>query len=103
MRRKLAEQERLIADEMSRLTEELQHADNPSPVVKPVEPPVWRKEEDGLSHPGMDPAPRNKPHLARQRQRDMMLFFIAIIVLLVILIIVLWVAYVRNSAPINGT
>ena len=44
-RRKLEEQERLLAERMSRLTQELR--DGPSPEKeKTVEPPVWRMEEE---------------------------------------------------------
>ena len=102
-RRKLAEQERLLSEQMSRLTEELQHSGEPPPAeAKPVEPPVWRREEDGLFHRRVDPAPKNKAPLARQRQRDRMLVFIAIGVLLIVVMIVLWIAHVHNGAPNNG-
>ena len=104
MRRKLAEQERRVAEEMSRLAEELHQAGEPPPVeVKPVELPVWRMEEDGLSpHRIAEPTPARKRNLARQRQRDMILFFTLLGVLIVVLVIVIWVAYVRNMAPNNG-
>jgi len=99
-RRQLAEQERLLAEQRKRLTETLQG--DPSSSLKPVEPPVWRMEEDGPSSRAADPTPARKRHLARQRQRDMVLFFLFIAVLLVVLGIVLWVAYVHNTATVNG-
>jgi len=104
MRRKLAEQERQLARELSRLQEELARSGEPPPVeVKVVEPPVWRMEEDGpVSHRAAEPAPSRKRDLARQRQRDMMLFFILIAVLLLVAGIAFWIAYVRNMGPING-
>ncbi len=99
MRRKLAEQERLLAEKLARLNEGLDPSGGPSPSeVKPVEPPVWRLEEDRSS----DPMPVRKRNLARQRQRDMLLFFIAVGVLLLVMGILIWVAYVRNTAPGPG-
>jgi hypothetical protein len=103
-RRQLAEQERLLSEQRKRLTEELQQtAEFSSAGVKPAEPPVWRMEEDGPHSRVAEPAPPRKRNLAHQRQRDMVLFFIFIGVLLVVLVVVLWVAYVRNTAPVNGT
>jgi predicted nucleic acid-binding Zn ribbon protein len=46
--------------------------------------------------------PVRKRNLARQRQRDMLLFFIAVGVLLLVMGILIWVAYVRNTAPGTG-
>jgi hypothetical protein len=99
-RRQLAEQERLLSEQRKRLTEQL-HPSGESP-VKPVEPPVWRMEEDGPHERITDPTPARKRNLARQRQRDMVLFFVFIGLFLIVLVIVLWVAYVHNTAPING-
>jgi hypothetical protein len=59
-------------------------------------------EEDLASHRSAEPTPARKRHLARQRQRDMILFFIVVGVLLVLLIIALWIAYVRNTGPNSG-
>jgi hypothetical protein len=99
-RRQLAEQERLLTEQRKRLTEQLRQSGESS--IKPAEPPVWRMEEDGPPQRIADPTPVRKRNLARQRQRDMVLFFIFIIVFLIVLVIVLWVAYVHNTAPING-
>ena len=102
MRRKLAEQERLLAEQVSRLHEQLDPNGAAASAAKPVEPPVWRLEDDGISpRPGDGMLPR-KRNLARQRQRDKMLFFIALAVLIVVVIIFLWVAYARNTAPNTG-
>jgi hypothetical protein len=102
-RRQLAEQERRLAEQMSRLTQQMHPSgEPPPPVAKPVEPPVWRLEED---HPSLRPTelvPTRKRHLARQSQRDMLLFFIAVGVLLVVMGIFAWVAYVHSTAPVTG-
>ena len=96
-RRVLAEQERLLAERMSRLRQELERSGEPlAEDLKPVEPPVWRMEEDTQSRRAAEPT------LARQRNRDMIWFFIILIVLVAILLIGLWVVYVHNSAPNNG-
>jgi hypothetical protein len=100
-RRQLAEQERLLSEERRRLTEELRQSGQFSP-AKPAEPPVWRMEEDGLHQRVSDPTPARKRNLARQRQRDMVLFFLFIGLFLIVLVVVLWVAYVHNTAPTNG-
>lgn len=90
-RRQLAEQERHLAEQMSQLTEELNQAGEPIPEeIKPPEPPVWRMEDDALSHRMIEPTPTRKRNLARQRQRDMILFFICIGALLAALGIFLW-------------
>jgi len=101
-RRQLAEQERLLSEQRRRLTEELRESGESSANVKPAEPPVWRMEEDGPHRRVTEPASTPKRNLARQRQRDRMLFFIFIVLLLIVVGIVLWVAYVHNTAPING-
>lgn len=102
-RRELAEKERLVSERMSQLTEQLRQAGEPVPTqVKPADPPVWRMEDEGSSPHPTDPAPARKRNLARQRQRDMIVFFVCISVLLLVLIVVLWVAYVRNTALNNG-
>jgi hypothetical protein len=100
-RRQLAEQERLLSEERKRLTDEL-HAGT-SGHAKPAEPPVWRMEEDAAPVRHTEPAPARKRNLARQRQRDRFLFFVFIIVFLIVVGILLWVAYVHNIAPTNGT
>ena len=102
-RRQLAEQERLLSEQRKRLTELLHQSGESLPAnVKPAEPPVWRMEEDGLPQRVAESTPARRRNLARQRQRDMVLFFVFIGLFLIVLVIVLWVAYVHNTAPING-
>ena len=103
-RRQLAEQERLLSEQRKRLTDQLrQSGESLLAHVKAAEPPVWRMEEDGRQGRVIDPTPPRKRNLARQRQRDMILVFGLIILFLIVLVIVLWVAYVHNTSPINGT
>ena len=84
-RRQLAEQERLLSEQRRRLTEQLHPTGESTTRVKPAEPPVWRMEDDGHHVRIVEPTPR---HLARQRQRDMVLFFIFIIVFIFIVILI---------------
>jgi hypothetical protein len=99
-RRQLEEQQRQLKEQRQRLQDEL-HGAGASP-IKPVEPPVWRMEEDSGPERIADPTPARKRHLARQRQRDMVLFFIFIIVLFIVLGIVVIVAYVHTAAPASA-
>jgi len=101
-RRQLAEQQRHLSEQKKRLTERLNSIPS-SAGARRIEPPVWRREEDGPNGRDAEPTPARRRNLARQRQRDMVLFFIFIIVLLIVLGVVIWVAYVRNTIPINGT
>ena len=95
-RRKLAEQERLLAEQMSRLTEELHQSGEPvRQIIKPSEPPVWRLEDDHQR--ASEPTSARKRHLARQRQRDMIISFIFIAVLLVVVGIFLYLAYAPRT------
>ena len=95
-RRQLAERERILAQQMERLREELAQSGEPPPEqLKPIEPPIWRMEDD--AHHAADPMPVRKRNLARQRQRDMMFFFLFIGVLLVVVFIVLWVLHSSTS------
>jgi hypothetical protein len=97
-RRQLAEQERLLSEERRRLTELLHPSgESTSAGVKPVEPPVWRMEDDGPRPRPAESIPARKRNLARQRQRDMILCFVFIAVLLIVMGIVLWVAHVHNN------
>ena len=102
-RRKLAEQERLLAEQRRRLTDALQGTGDVSTAsLKPAEPPVWRMEDDAMSKRSIEPTAARKRNLARQRQRDMLLFFLCIGVFLLVLVVVLWVAYVHNTTTSNG-
>jgi hypothetical protein len=100
-RRRLAEQERLLAEQRRRLTEQLQRSNEFPAPAKPAEPPVWRMEEEGHSGGTPDPTPARKRHLARQRQRDMVLFFL-FIGLFFVVVLGIWIAYVHNMAAANG-
>ncbi len=100
-RRQLAEQERLLAEKMSQLTEELHQSGNPLPPdPKSLEPPVWRREDEAPVHRTLEPTPARKGALARQRQRDMVLFFIFVGLFLFVVAIVIWLFYthVNNGA-----
>lgn len=102
-RRKLAEQERLLAEQMSQLNQKLRKTSGlPSLDDEPVEPPVWRLEEDDHRFRATDPTPARKRALARQRQRDMIVFFIILVVLFVVVGVIWYVAYVYNVKPNNG-
>lgn len=89
-RRALAEQERLLAERMSQLTQELRQAPEPA-AKKLVEPPVWRMDEDGLIRPAPEMSSIRRRDLARQRRRDKILFFLFIGLLLVASAIFVWV------------
>ena len=103
MRRKLAEQERIIAQKLARIDQGLDpNAPDPAD-AKPSEPPVWRLEEDGHVDRPIEVTPNRKRHLARQRQRDMLLFFIALGILIIVLAAVIWAAYFRNVNPAGGS
>jgi hypothetical protein len=101
-RRQLAEQERLVSEQRRRLTDQLHQSGEFSPDnIKRAEPPVWRLEEDGAPQRAAEPVSARKRHLARQRQSDMIFFFV-LIGLLLIVCLVLWIAYVHNTPPITG-
>ena len=102
-RRQLESQRRQLEEQRRRLTDELSHSGDPA-AVKRAEPPVWRMEEEEprpLRSPELTPARRR--HLAHQRRRDLIIFIGCLVLLVVVVAIVLWVAYVRNSLPGNGS
>jgi hypothetical protein len=89
-RRQLAEQERQLAERMSKLTQELH--DGPSAEKeKTVEPPVWRMEEETAVRRTSEMSSVRRRNLARQRRRDKILFFLFIGVLVLATIIFFWV------------
>jgi hypothetical protein len=101
-RRELAERERLLAEKMSRLTQELTGEEKAAPSVeKSSEPPVWRMEEEGFPARKPEPAIARKRNLAHQRQRDMMLFFIFVAVFMVVVAIFIWL-YLTHYVPLNN-
>jgi hypothetical protein len=97
-RRKLEEQERLLSEQVSRLTEELHNSGEPLPEeIKPSEPPVWRLEDDAAHPRSIESTSARKRNLARQRQRDMILFFVFGAILLLALGLVLWSIYAHHA------
>ena len=66
---------------------------------RPVEPPVWRLEEDA-------PRPRRTGEPAvvnrRQRQRDMLIFFVMIAAFIVVLALVLTLAHTHLPGALPG-
>jgi hypothetical protein len=99
-RRQLEEQSRLLAEQRRKLTDTI-NGNSPQAPVKSIEPPVWRMEDDGSRDRPTESSVRRR-QLARQRRRDMLLFFVFIGVLIAVVAVVLWVAYVHNSAPTSG-
>jgi len=101
-RRELAERERVIAEKLARIGQGLDPDAPPEP-EKPAEPPVWRLEEDGPASRPIEMLPsRNRRHLAAQRQRDKMLFFIAFGILIIVMSIVVWVACFHDGSTAVG-
>jgi len=102
-RRQLADQERRLALKMSRLTSELQQAGEPStPDPKTLPPPVWRMEDEPVVRPIPEPASTRKVVLARQRQRDMILFFGCILLLLLAIAFFCWLFYTHYAPSTQG-
>jgi hypothetical protein len=101
-RRQLELQERLLAEKMARLSDQLSRGvEGLSEPVKPPEPPVWRLEEDSpLERRAAEPAAPRKRNLGRQRQRDMIIFFFMMGALIILIIVVL--SLHAHSQPING-
>lgn len=100
-RRQLDEQQRLLREQREKLHDELRGSNDPA-ATKAAEPPVWRMEDDGHSVLPAEPTPARKRHLARQRQRDMVLFFLFIGVLVVVLVVAFIIAYAHNTASATG-
>ncbi len=97
-RRQIAEQEKMLAEQRRKLTEEIQS----SGVVKRPEPLVWRNEDDPPAARKTEPTPSRRRHLARQRQRDMIAAVGLIILFLIVVGLVVWIAYVHNIGPGNA-
>ena len=85
-RRQLVEQEKMVAEQRRKLTEEIQN----SGVVKRPEPLVWRNEDDTPIVRTAEPTPSRRRHLARQRQRDMIAAVGLIILFLIVVSLVVW-------------
>lgn len=99
-RRELEQRQRLLAERQRKLTEAL-HGSGSASAAKSAEPPVWRMEDDVSRARAVESSAR-KRQLARQRRRDMILFFLFIGVLILVVAVVWWVAYVHNTAPSSG-
>ena len=96
-RRSLEQQEKLLAQKRAELKAQLESGGAPeaAAAAKADEPPVWRMEdEEPLDY---DTEPARYRHLARQRRRDMIVFFACITVLLIVIAVLLWVVYVHTS------
>jgi hypothetical protein len=96
-RRQLAEQERLLAERMAQLRQELSGPGDPE-IKKAPEPPVWRLEDETQNNSGNEVVPAAPRVLARQRRRDKVIFFLCIAFLLVLILIVAWF-WSRMPAP----
>jgi hypothetical protein len=104
-RKLLAEQERLLAERMEKLNRRLaNNGEEETGPPKPIEPPVWRLEEDGspVRRPA-EPAVANRRVLARQRQRDMLIFFVMIVALIVAVLLVLALAHTHLPGALPGS
>jgi hypothetical protein len=86
-RQQLAERERLLAEQMSKLSEKI--ARGGEDVPKPHEPPVWRLEDDAPVAPRRhaEPTGAGKRVLKRQRRNDKILFFVLIAALIVVILL----------------
>ena len=106
-RRQLAEQERMLAEEMSRLRGALNPGNETMAEAARPEPPVWRLEEDGhIAERPVEPTAARRKALARQRQRDMIIFLVCFVVLLVVSGFFLWLFYTHyqsaNALPASS-
>jgi hypothetical protein len=95
-RRALEEQERLLAQKRADLKAQIDGGGTTSSAARIDEPPVWRMEDEPQEH---ELEPAQYRHLARQRRRDMFIFFACIALLLVVIAVLLWVLYARAGTP----
>jgi len=99
-RKLLAEQEKLLAERMSKLHQKLARngeEEDPNDPPKPPEPPVWRLEEDVQRLPRNTAPSVNKRVLNRQKRNDQILFLIMMVALVVVVLLVL--ALARSHLP----
>jgi hypothetical protein len=91
-RRLLEQQEKLLAQKRAELKAQLESRGAPeaAAAAKADQPPVWRMEDEPHD---FDPEPARYRHLARQRRRDMIVFFACITVLLIVIAVLLWVVW----------
>jgi hypothetical protein len=98
-RRQLEQQEKLLVQKRAELKAQLESKGAPeaAAAAKADEPPVWRMEdEEPLEY---DTEPARYRHLARQRRRDMIVFFACITVLLIVIAVLLWVVWGHMAPP----
>lgn len=95
-RRLLEQQEKLLAQKRAELKAQLESRGAPEAVARVDEPPVWRMEEEPHER---EFEPARYRHLARQRQRDMIVFFACIGLLLVVIAVLLYVMWAHAPRP----
>jgi hypothetical protein len=95
-RRQLEEQERALAQKRAELQAQLESGGTSPSATRVEEPPVWRMEDEPQEH---EFEPAQYRHLARQRRRDMFIFFACIALLLVVIAVLLYVLYARAGTP----
>jgi hypothetical protein len=97
-RRQLEQQERQLAQRRRELKAQLESGGVPevAAAARMDEPPVWRMEDDPAER---DAEPARYRHLARQRRRDMVIFFACIALLLVVIGVLLWIICLHLAAP----
>jgi hypothetical protein len=102
-RRELEQQERLLAQKRRELKEQLESggATEAAAAARADEPPVWRLEDEPEEMVESEPA--RYRHLARQRRRDMIIFFACIGLLLAVIAVLLWILCVHTAQPTGGT
>ena len=95
-RRLLEQQEKLLAQKRADLKAQLESGGAPevAAAAKADEPPVWRMEDEPNDY---ETEPARYRHLARQRQRDKVFFFVCIALLLVVIAVLLWVIHAHTS------
>lgn len=87
-RKQLAEQEKELAERMSRLHQKMK--EERESASKPPDPPVWRLEDEHVSPRVPEPTSAKRRNLARQTQRDKIFFFIFVALLVVAMLIFFW-------------
>jgi hypothetical protein len=101
-RRLLEQQEKFLAQKRADLKAQLESRGAPeaAAAAKADEPPVWRMEDEPNE---FDAEPARYRHLARQRRRDMIVFFACIGLLLLVIAVLLWVICVHTAAAPTGS
>ncbi len=101
-RRQLEQQEKLLAQKRAQLKAQLESGGAPetAAATKAEQPPVWRMEDEPND---FDHVPVRYRHLARQRRRDMIVFFACIGLLLIVIVVLVWVIYIHTAAAPAGS